>query len=125
MKGGVYRMLTFHAPSEFMSLFFTAHSNKVGGSEKSFGRQKMLGTAKPASVIFFGTKGEDRNFFVSIYRNKFAVQKQRVSDGAMKNTHKGRQKTRKRAVRKVKQTIRFCKQNRIPISLPPVTGEKG
>ena len=63
----------------------------------------MLGTAKPASVIFFGTKGEDRNFFVSIYRNKFAVQKQRVSDGAMKNTHKGRQKTRKRAVRKVKQ----------------------
>ena len=100
-----------------MSLFFTAHSNKVGGSEKSFGRQKMLGTAKPASVIFFGTKGEDRNFFVSIYRNKFAVQKQRVSDGA--------QKTRKRAVRKVKQTIRFCKQNRIPISLPPVTGEKG
>ena len=79
--------LSFHAPSEFMSLFFTAHSNKVGGSEKSFGRQKMLGTAKPASVIFFGTKGEDRNFFVSIYRNKFAVQKQRVSDGAMKNAH--------------------------------------
>ena len=70
-----------------MSLFFTAHSNKVGGSEKSFGRQKMLGTAKPASVIFFGTKGEDRNFFVSIYRNKFAVQKQRVSDGAMKTNH--------------------------------------
>ncbi|WP_270600577.1 hypothetical protein, partial [Bacteroides thetaiotaomicron] len=34
----------------------------------------------------------------------------------------GRQKTRKRAVRKVKQTIRFCLQNRIPISLPQVTG---
>ena len=27
-----------------------------------------------------------------------------------------------RAVRKVKQTIRFCLQNRIPISLPQVTG---
>lgn len=75
-----------------MSLFFTAHSNKVGGSEKSFGRQKMLGTAKPASVIFFGTKGEDRNFFVSIYRNKFAVQKQRVSDGAMKKHTRGGRK---------------------------------
>ena len=28
-----------------------------------------------------GTKGEDRNSFVSIHRNKFAVQKQRLSDG--------------------------------------------
>ena len=79
-----------------MSLFFTAHSNKVGGSEKSFGRQKMLGTAKPASVIFFGTKGEDRNFFVSIYRNKFAVQKQRISDGDMEKAHEGRQKTKEK-----------------------------
>lgn len=35
----------------------------------------MLGTAKPSGVIFFGTKGEDRNSFVSIHRNKFAVQK--------------------------------------------------
>ncbi|KAB5307307.1 hypothetical protein F9958_17930 [Bacteroides stercoris] len=58
-----------------------------GGIKKSFGRQKMLGTAKPSGVIFFGTKGEDRNSFVSIHRNKFAVQKQRVSDGAMKNAH--------------------------------------
>ena len=79
--------LSFHAPSEFMSLFFTARNNKEGGIKKSFGRQKMLGTAKPSGVIFFGTKGEDRNSFVSIHRNKFAVQKQRVSDGAMKNAH--------------------------------------
>ena len=70
----------FIAPSE--SLFFTAHNKKEGGIEKSFGRQKMLGTAKPSGVIFFGTKGEDRNSFVSIHRNKFAVQKQRISDGA-------------------------------------------
>lgn len=55
--------------------------------KKSFGRQKMLGTAKPSGVIFFGTKGEDRNSFVSIHRNKFAVQKQRISDGAMKKAH--------------------------------------
>ena len=67
-----------------MSLFFTARINKEGGIKKSFGRQKMLGTAKPSGVIFFGTKGEDRNSFVSIHRNKFAVQKQRLSDGAMK-----------------------------------------
>ena len=35
-----------------MSLFFTAHNKKEGGIEKSFGRQKMLGTAKPSGVIF-------------------------------------------------------------------------
>jgi len=85
----------------------------------------MLGTAKPSGVIFFGTKGEDRNSFVSIHRNKFAVQKQRLSDGAMKNAHKGRQKTRKRAERKVKQAIRLCWQRRIPIYLPLVAGETG
>ena len=44
--------LSFHAPSEFISLFFTAHNKKEGGIEKSFGRQKMLGTAKPSGVIF-------------------------------------------------------------------------
>ena len=75
-----------------MSLFFTAHNNKEGGIKKSFGRQKMLGTAKPSGVIFFGTKGEDRNSFVSIHRNKFAVQKQRVSDGAMKKHTRGGRK---------------------------------
>ena len=75
-----------------MSLFFTARINKEGGIEKSFGRQKMLGTAKPSGVIFFRTKGEDRNSFVSIHRNKFAVQKQRVSDGAMKKHTRGGRK---------------------------------
>lgn len=85
-----------------MSLFFTAYINKERGIEKSFGRQKMLGTAEQDGVIFFGTKGEDRNSFVSIYRHKFAVQKQRISDGAMKNASKGRQKTGKREAQKVK-----------------------
>ena len=55
--------LSFHAPSEFMSLFFTAHSNKEGGIEKSFGRQKMLGTAKPSGVIFFQDKGRRPELF--------------------------------------------------------------
>ena len=84
--------LSFHAPSEFMSLFFTAHYKKEGGIEKSFGRQKMLETAKPSGVIFFRTKGEDRNSFISIHRHKFAVQKQRVSDGAMKKHTRGGRK---------------------------------
>ena len=75
-----------------MSLFFTAHNNKEGGIKKSFGRQKMLGTAKPSGVIFFRTKGEDRNSFISIHRHKFAVQKQRVSDGAMKKHTRGGRK---------------------------------
>ncbi len=50
--------LSFHAPSEFMSLFFTAHNNKEGGIKKSFGRQKMLGTAKPSGVIFLGQRAK-------------------------------------------------------------------
>ena len=69
-----------------------AINKKEGGIEKSFGRQKMLGTVKPSGVIFFGTKGEDRNSFISIHRNKFAVQKQRVSDGAMKKHTRGGRK---------------------------------
>ena len=50
--------LSFHAPSEFMSLFFTARINKEGGIKKSFGRQKMLGTAKPSGVIFSGQRAK-------------------------------------------------------------------
>ena len=65
----------------------------------------MLGTAKQAGVIFFGTKGEVRNSFISILRHKFAVQKQRVSDGDMKKARKGRLKTKKRAARKLKTSI--------------------
>ena len=52
--------LSFHAPSEFMSLFFTARINKEGGIKKSFGRQKMLGTAKPSGVIFSGQRAKTR-----------------------------------------------------------------
>ena len=108
-----------------MSLFFTAHNNKEGGIKKSFGRQKMLGTAKPSGVIFFGTKGEDRNSFVSIHRNKFAVQKQRLSDGAMKKRTLGEAENKEKGSTEIKQAIRFCLQNRIPISLPQVAGGNG
>ena len=86
-----------------MSLFFTAHYNKEGGIEKSFGRQKMLGTVKPSGVIFFGTKGEDRNSFVSIHRNKFAVQKQRLSDGAMKKRTLGEAENKEKGSTEIKE----------------------
>ena len=86
-----------------MSLFFTAHNNKEGGIKKSFGRQKMLGTAKPSGVIFFGTKGEDRNSFVSIHRNKFAVQKQRLSDGAMKKRTLGEAENKEKGSTEIKE----------------------
>ena len=91
-----------------MSLFFTAHNNKEGGIKKSFGRQKNVGDSEAVRRYFFGTKGEDRNSFVSIHRNKFAVQKQRLSDGAMKKRTLGRQKTRKRQYgnkRRIKSNI--------------------
>ena len=86
-----------------MSLCLTAHNNKEGGIKKSFGRQKMLGTAKPSGVIFFGTKGEDRNSFVSIHRNKFAVQKQRLSDGAMKKRTLGEAENKEKGSTEIKE----------------------
>ena len=49
--------LSFHAPSEFMSLFFTAHNNKEGGIKKSFGRQKNVGDSEAVRRYFFRDKG--------------------------------------------------------------------
>ena len=51
--------------------------------EKVLDDKKCWGQRSRPALFFFGTKGEDRNSFVSIHRNKFAVQKQRVSDGAI------------------------------------------
>ena len=80
--------LSFHAPSEFMSIFFLRHASiRKEGFRKVLDDKKCWGQRSRPALIFFGTKGEDRNSFVSIHRNKFAVQKQRVSDGAMKNAH--------------------------------------
>lgn len=106
-----------------MSLFFTAHNNKEGGIKKSFGRQKMLGTAKPSGVIFFGTKGEDRNSFVSIHRNKFAVQKQRLSDGAMKKRTLGEAENKEKGSTesKTSHTVLPAK----PYSYLPATSGRG
>ena len=54
--------LSFHAPSEFMSLFFTARINKEGGIKKSFGRQKCWGQrSRPA--LFFRDKGRRPELF--------------------------------------------------------------
>ena len=82
----------------------------------------MLGTAKPSGVIFFGTKGEDRNSFVSIHRNKFAVQKQRVSDGAMKkHTRGGRKQGKGKNGNKTNHTVLLAK----PYSYLPATSGRG
>ena len=54
--------------------------------------KKCWGQRSRPALFFSGQRGEDRNSFVSIHRNKFAVQKQRVSDGAMKAQKKSRQK---------------------------------
>lgn len=78
--------LSFHAPSEFMSLFLRHTTRRKEGLRKVLD-DKNVGDSEAVRRYFFGTKGEDRNSFVSIHRNKFAVQKQRLSDGAMKNAH--------------------------------------
>ena len=70
------------------AFFYGTHQQGKRDWEK-FWTTKMLGTAKPSGVIFFGTKGEDRNSFVSIHRNKFDVQKQRLSDVDMKKAQRG------------------------------------
>ncbi|MZT47849.1 hypothetical protein GT724_22060 [Blautia wexlerae] len=82
----------------------------------------MLGTAKPSGVIFFRTKGEDRNSFISIHRHKFAVQKQRVSDGAMeKHTRGGRKQGKGRTESKTNHTALPAK----PYSYLPATSGRG
>ena len=53
--------------------------------------------------LFFGTKGEDRNSFVSIHRNKFAVQKQRLSDGAMKKRTLGEAENKEKGSTEIKE----------------------
>ena len=50
--------LSFHAPSEFMSLFFTAHNNKEGGIKKSFGRQKCWGQRSRPALFFSGQRAK-------------------------------------------------------------------
>ena len=50
--------LSFHAPSEFMSLFYGTH-NKEEGIKKSFGRQKMFGDSEAVRRYFSGQEGED------------------------------------------------------------------
>ena len=51
------RLLSFHAPSELMSLFFTARINRKEDLEKVLD-DKMLGTAKPSGVIFSGQRAK-------------------------------------------------------------------
>ena len=86
-----------------MSLFFTAHSNKVGGSEKSFGRQKMLGTAKPSGVIFFsGQRAKAGTLSYPSSEINLPSKNKGSQTGIWKKRTRGGRKPRKRAVRKVK-----------------------
>ena len=79
---------SFHAPSEFMSLFFYGYTTiRKEGLRKVLDDKKCWGQRSRPALFFSGQRGEDRNSFVSIHRNKFAVQKQRISDGAMKKAH--------------------------------------
>ena len=65
--------LSFHAPSEFMSLFLRHASIRKEGFRKVLD-DKNVGDSEAVRRYFFRTKGEDRNSFISIHRHKFAVQ---------------------------------------------------
>ena len=65
--------------------FFLRHTTiRKEGLRKVLDDKKCWGQRSRPALFFSGQRGEDRNSFVSIHRNKFAVQKQRLSDGAMK-----------------------------------------
>jgi len=65
--------------------------------------KKCWGQRSRPALFFFRTKGEDRNSFVSIHRNKFAVQKQRLSDGAMKKRTLGEAENKEKGSTEIKE----------------------
>ena len=75
-----------------MSLFLRHTTRRKEGFRKVLDDKKCWGQRSRPALFFSGQRGEDRNSFVSIHRNKFAVQKQRVSDGAMKKHTRGGRK---------------------------------
>ena len=75
-----------------MSLFLRHTTRRKEGLRKVLDDKKCWGQRSRPALFFSGQRGEDRNSFVSIHRNKFAVQKQRVSDGAMKKHTRGGRK---------------------------------
>ena len=79
-----------------MSLFLRHTTIRKEGLRKVLDDKKCWGQRSRPALFFFRTKGEGRNSFISILRNKFAVQKQRISDGDMEKAHEGRQKTKEK-----------------------------
>ena len=79
-----------------MSLFLRPTTIRKEGLRKVLDDKKCWGQRSRPALFFFRTKGEGRNSFISILRNKFAVQKQRISDGDMEKAHEGRQKTKEK-----------------------------
>ena len=75
-----------------MSLFLRHTTRRKEGLRKVLDDKKCWGQRSRPALFFSVQRGEDRNSFVSIHRNKFAVQKQRVSDGAMKKHTRGGRK---------------------------------
>ena len=65
--------------------------------------KKCSGQRSRPALFFSGQRGEDRNSFVSIHRNKFAVQKQRLSDGAMKKRTLGEAENKEKGSTEIKE----------------------
>ena len=85
--------------------------------------KKCWGQRSRPALFFSGQRGEDRNSFVSIHRNKFAVQKQRLSDGAMKKRTLGEAENKEKGSTesKTNPTVLLAKPN----SYLPATSDRG
>jgi len=85
--------------------------------------KKCWGQRSRPALFFSGQRGEDRNSFVSIHRNKFAVQKQRLSDGAMKKRTLGEAENKEKGSTesKTNHTVLLAK----PYSYLPATSDRG
>jgi hypothetical protein len=65
--------------------------------------KKCWGQRSRPALFFSGQRGEDRKSFVSIHRNKFVVQKQRLSDGAMKKRTLGEAENKEKGSTEIKE----------------------
>ena len=86
-----------------MSLFLRHTTRRKEGLRKVLDDKKCWGQRSRPALFFSGQRGEDRNSFVSIHRNKFAVQKQRLSDGAMKKRTLGEAENKEKGSTEIKE----------------------
>ena len=104
--------------------FFLRHTTiRKEGLRKVLDDKKCWGQRSRPALFFSGQRGEDRNSFVSIHRNKFAVQKQRLSDGAMKKRTLGEAENKEKGSTesKTNHTVLLAK----PYSYLPATSDRG